>query len=1123
LVIPVGENYRLLNNTNKEIIPLVNLEKFNVVYQFSHEFIQEAVYSLIPLETRQETYLKMSQILFQKTTLDDLDSDFFEIVNLLNLGKAVITEVDRKYQLAELNFKAGEKAKNCAAYSEALYYFSVGLSLLENNCWDTHYEFTLLIHSNCLECEYLTGNIETAESLFKTTLAKVRTDVEKVNLYALIIYFYANLNKEEKAVALGIEALKQFGIDLENESLQIAIASLQSLIDSLMGEREISALIDLPKMQDEKQLAILALLKNLASPTYSNQRELWPLIILKMVEISLEFGNTDISSFAYMTYGVLLNSQFSNPQAGYQFGKLALRIHEKFPNVQLSSEIYFLFGAFINSSTHSLKGDFYYLQKSFNDGKEHGNLNFTACAANVLVAETYLKGELLDQVSKNTEKYINWVQKIQAMQSLYFQKMVQRVSLCLQGFTEDPFDLKNGELGEEDFLAKLETLQLEIPLQFYYLIKMQFFYLLGDGSKALAMAKESEKRLSNCLGLLRVSEHYFYYSLTLASLYEKVSEEDKANYFRILQENREKLRSFSENCPSNFEHKYLLVAAEIARLSDSKLEGMELYDAAIASAKENEYLQNEALANELAAKFYLAQGKEKIAKVYLIDARQAYQKWGAKTKVKMLENTYPELLSELSDNGITKVAIASNSNTLTATTGNASFDLNIIMKAAQTLSSEIVLDQLLKKMMKILLENAGAQLGVLMLNNENKLMIEALGRIDQEEVEVFQSIPVEGCESIPVTLINYVKRTKEYVVLNNAATDGLFTNDPYILQTQPKSILCTPILNQGKLIGILYIENNLSTGAFTKDRLKILQILSSQSAISIENARLYSNLEESLKTQVQLNEAYGRFVPHEILQFLSKESIVDVQLGDQVQTEMTILFVDIRSFTTLSETMSPKENFNFLNSYLSRVSPIIRNHNGFIDKYIGDAIMALFPNQADDAVKAAIAIQNEVVRYNIHRQRSGYPPIAVGIGIHTGSLMLGTIGESRRLEGTVISDAVNLASRLEGLTKEYGSLIIVSGQTLIHLQDAVQFNYRFIDKVKVKGKNKYVAVFEIFDSDPLPIMQLKHQTRQQFEQAVLRYHNKDMTEANELFQSILQLNPEDKAAQLYFKRCGYLN
>ncbi|MBD2042804.1 hybrid sensor histidine kinase/response regulator [Microcoleus sp. FACHB-672] len=269
----------------------------------------------------------------------------------------------------------------------------------------------------------------------------------------------------------------------------------------------------------------------------------------------------------------------------------------------------------------------------------------------------------------------------------------------------------------------------------------------------------------------------------------------------------------------------------------------------------------------------------------------------------------------------------------------------------------------------------------------------------------------------------------------------------------------------------------------------------------------------------KLTSAYGRFVPHNFLKFLEKESIIDVNLGDQMQQEMTVMFSDIRSFTALSESMTTQETFSFINSYLSRVSPLIRQHKGFIDKYIGDAIMALFPESASDAVSAALAMQKEVSIYNQHRLKVGYAPIKIGLGLHTGNLMLGTVGESERMDTTVISDAVNLASRLEGLTKVYGAGILVSEQTIAQLAILPNINYRFLDRVRVKGKSEAVAVYEVYDEELNSSNSLKSKTRELFELAFKVYSRQDFVGAKQQFQELLTINPQDKAAMLYVKRC----
>lgn len=321
---------------------------------------------------------------------------------------------------------------------------------------------------------------------------------------------------------------------------------------------------------------------------------------------------------------------------------------------------------------------------------------------------------------------------------------------------------------------------------------------------------------------------------------------------------------------------------------------------------------------------------------------------------------------------------------------------------------------------------------------------------------------------------------------------------------------------------LLYNNEIVLTGYGNLLPLGVFLFIFSQSFIL---SQIFSNAFKSIKTLSknlsQTNEAYGRFVPVEFLKYLNKNSIVDIQLGDQMQKEMAILFSDIRSFTDLSEKLTPRENFNFLNSYLKRMSPIIQKNNGFIDKYIGDAIMALFPGEVEDSIQAAIEMQKEVRIYNQHRLKQGYDPIKIGCGIHTGNLMLGIIGADARMEGTVIADSVNVASRIEGLTKVYDASILISDTILKKIHPSRVFNYRYIDKVKVKGKTEYTVIYEIYDGQPDFMIELKTQTKEFFERGINFYYEKNFKEAIPAFLRVMDINPNDVASAIYLKRAKY--
>jgi class 3 adenylate cyclase len=420
--------------------------------------------------------------------------------------------------------------------------------------------------------------------------------------------------------------------------------------------------------------------------------------------------------------------------------------------------------------------------------------------------------------------------------------------------------------------------------------------------------------------------------------------------------------------------------------------------------------------------------------------------------------------------------------------------------------------------MKIVIENAGAQRGFLLLEEKGEWLIEVEGTAEPNaNAEVIETarLPVDKRERLAASVVNFVARTRESVVLNDVTREGLFTRDPYVRQHEPKSLLCMPLLNQGNLIGILYLENNLTTGAFTPARQEVLYMLSSQAAISIENARLYAH-------QVALTNGYSRFVPRDFLRILNKGSIVEVQLSDHVQHEAAILFSDIRDFTTLSEPMTPQENFDFVNDYLGRVSPVIREYRGFIVKYLGDGMMAVFPEKLEDALDASIAKLRAVDQYNQERQALGEPPIRIGIGVHTGRMTLGTVGEAERLQGDLLSDAVNLASRLEGLTKLYGAALIVSAEALMKVEDPGRYRVRFLGSTQVKGRQEAVSIFELLDGEPDTIAEQKWQTKGDFEQALMAYYEGRFNEASDGFSTVLHHSPTDTAARLYLSRTKQL-
>ncbi|MBD1889172.1 AAA family ATPase [Coleofasciculus sp. FACHB-SPT9] len=1139
LIVPVGDDYKFLQTDR-------NGDEFKVAYRFVHDRIQQAAYSLIPSHRKQAYHLQIGQLLLNSTPPRQQEEKIFDIVNQLNFGSNLLENQQKRDELAKLNLIAGKKAKASAAYQPALTYLTVGLDLLNpsesslskgsqcvagvspvvatgvgsegGSSWQTQYDTTLALYVEAAEAAYLCGQFDEMERLVPVVLQQGKALLDKVKVYEVKISAYLTQNKPLQAVDTGLTVLKLLGVSLPNKpsNLDILLGLIGTKL-ALLGKR-IEDLIELPEMTAPDKLAAIRILAIVSSASYIAAPNLLPLVIFKGINISVKYGNASFSAVMYAAYGLILCGVLGDIESGYKFGNLALSLLERLNARKVKAKTVAIVNYFIRHWKEHGRQTLQPLLLAYSSGLETGDLEYGTYSILWNSYNSYCMGQELAVVEREAAKYSDTIQKLKQERNFHYINLNRQMVLNLMGQSKNPCRLI-GDVYDESKRLPLDLEANDQTLLFHtYLEKLTLCYLFGEYEEALDNAALAEKYIDSAAGMLTTTLFYFYDSLARVAVSSSPSKFQQKRLSRKVQSNQKKLKKWAHHAPMNHLHKFYLVEAERHRVQGSEVVAMDYYKKAIALAKEHEYINEEALAHELAAKFYLALDQDKIAQVYMQDARYCYLRWGATAKVNDLDTRYPHLLQRKPSNRGTLSTKLSTPPTTTGSSTSSELDLIAIMKASQTLSEEILLDKLLAKLMRIIIENAGAQTGFLILEKKGKLLIEAEGAADKHGVTVLQSIPVQSIWEpedkvlMSHTIVNYVARTQESVVLNDAANDPKFAHSPYIKVHKPKSILCFPLQHQGKLAGIIYLENNLTTEAFTPDRVELLNLLSSQAAISIDNARLYNNLTE-------LNHAFERFVPRQFLQILDKESIIDVKLGDQVQQEMSVLFSDIREFTTLSESMNPQDNFTFINSYLSHMEPAIIENQGFIDKYIGDAIMALFSGEADNAVKAGIDMLRRLTEYNQHRTASGHVPIKIGIGINTGSLILGTVGGKNRMDSTVISDAVNLASRIESLTKKYGISLLISHKTFQSLPDSNQYAIRLIDRVKVKGKSKAVSIFEVFDADPPETYEGKVATRTLFEEALILYHWQKLRDAEQLFAECLRRNPTDKAAQIYQQRC----
>ncbi|OUL33570.1 hybrid sensor histidine kinase/response regulator [Nostoc sp. 106C] len=857
LIFTLNDSYKIpllidreeIENRVDKVVKLIHTSQ-TITYRFLHDRVQQAAYSMIPDEQKKKTRLRIGQLLLQSATPEERKENIFALVNQLNYGTELLTSESEKYELAQLNLIAGQKAKAATAHDSAIKYLQVGLGLLAEESWKCEYELTLALYSEATEAAFLSGDFVGMHRFVEIVQNHAKTLLDKVKVYEVQIQAYVSQNKLLEAVNIALEVLKLLGIEFPQQPNPSDIGQALGETSAMLNGKQIEDLIDLPQMTDRYKLAAIRLLSSIFAAVYVAAPQLLPLTVCKQVQLSVQYGNASVSPFGYANYGLLLCGVVGDIDSGHQFGQLALNLVSKLNAKEIKAKTVVIVNIFTRHWKEHLKETLEPFMSAYASGMETGDLEWATFGLIVYSYCAYFSGKELTGLEKEMVTYRDAIYKIKQETALNFQEIYLQAVLNLLGRSENSCCLQ-GEVYDEEIRLPLHQQANDNAGIFYlYLNKILLCYLFENYSQAIENTAIAEKYLGASVGLPVIPIFHLYDSLIRLAVYDDNLESEQQTILDRVQANQEKMQKWAHHAPMNHLHKFYLVEAERHRVLDEKVEAIENYDKAIALAKENEYINEEALAHELAAKFYLSWGKQTIARTYMTNAYHAYSHWGAIAKVKDLEARYPQLIMRRHEVACRETSqnIANinteNTFTKTATTGSNSqvLDLATVMKAAQALSGEIVLSKLLDKLMKIVLENAGAQTGHLILEIDGSLLIEAKATVEQQDVIVMQSQPIATSDELPVSIINYVARTLENVLCSNTICEGIFATDPYIINQKPKSVLCTPLLHQGKLSGIVYLENNLTPEAFTPDRLEILKLLSSQAAIAIENARLYSDL-----------------------------------------------------------------------------------------------------------------------------------------------------------------------------------------------------------------------------------------------------------------------------------------
>ncbi|WP_293128104.1 ATP-binding sensor histidine kinase [Microcoleus sp. bin38.metabat.b11b12b14.051] len=847
LVLPLSNAYKipLLGGWGLENLrSILPASQSKIAYKFLHDRVQQAAYSLIPDEEKQATHLKIGQLLLENTPASDIEENVFDIVNQLNIGVEFLAGKAERYQLAQLNLIAGKKAKVSNAYEAAVRYLNVGLELITSpqspvsvqSSWQTDYDLTLSLHVEAAEAEYLNTNFGRSQELADIVLQQATNLLDKVKGYELQIQSYIFQKQLLQAIDTGLQTLEILGFSLSKLPREgLAAIKLPQLEE----------LENVPVMTDSYELATMRILSAVVSPVFMSKPELLPQIIFTMVDFSIKRGNSALGAIAYSWYGLLLIGILGNIDAGYHSGQLGLKLLEQFNAKELKCKVYVIFNSFVRHWKEHAREKISPLIESVQSGLETGDLEYASYATVCICFDPFLMGEKLENLEQKQVQYFTLGQKLKQESAIVILAICGQIFLNLRGICANKYQLIGEKFNEEEAFFTLQQTNSKMQIFYLYFAKLLLNFLFKRPEQAVIEASLAAEYASAAIGFMMIGTHNFYYSLSLLAAYRTADTTEQQKYLLQVAANQERMQHWAHHAPMNYQHKYDLVEAEKARVLGKVWEAADYYDKAIQGAKEQGYIQEAALANELAAEFYLGCNKDKIAQVYLTEAYYGYIHWGAIAKVKDLETRYPQLVSQtLNRETKSRDLTVTTTTTTTSSDFSKTLDIGTFIKASQAITSEIVLDKLLARLIKILLENAAAQKAVLMLYKDGNLLIQAACSADDNEAVVLQSLPVEISSDLPVSIVNYVARTKKDLVLNSAASDGLFTADPYIVSNQPKSIICNPVIYQGKLTGVIYLENNLAAGAFSPERLQVLKVLTSQVAIALENAKLYAQAQE---------------------------------------------------------------------------------------------------------------------------------------------------------------------------------------------------------------------------------------------------------------------------------------
>ncbi len=1118
LLVPVGEGWEIASGLGVEPVSGTDTPQ-RLVVRFPHDRVQEAARARLTEPERVALHLALAQRMWQAGVGERHDRGLFLVAEQVIRGMAGLTTTGDRADALQQLAKAAMRARAIGAFGPAVTFAEAALTLVSNENRSKIEVFQLYL--TAAESSMVLGDRARSEQHVHAGEREAPDVLAQVALDRVRIRGHMARGEHEAAVSLSGAALDrlELGTPLRPKPHHLALAFGRVLWRMRGATR--ASVAALPVCEDPRMAASISLMAEALISAYLCEPNLTALWTLELVDRTMRHGVTPQGAYAIASYGFLRATFFGDLAGGAMYESAAYDIIARLGATEMLAKVELMDWGFVQARIQPLRAGIAVWGRVVRHGIEGGDMTHAAQAATNTVAQSFCCGVDVDELERHGQNALALCLRLRQDRSVPWARMYLQGVDCLRAKCADPLILSGEHIvGDAWLAAHVGDKAAGVS---YRLLTGQLCLWQGQPVRALESLTAAEEGTQFVPGTYLVPNIHGYAALAcIAAAREALSAGNARGARRLVAQARKSLKKLApwlKPKAVNYAQLRNLIGAELADFGGDWEEATRGYEAAVVSATAADHGFDKALALELAGRAWLRRGQGRAAAAYLLDARATWMQHGVVAGIARFE----ELLQQAQASG-GLVAPHASGPALGAAEATG-LDATAIARAARALSAEIRVDALLTQLLRLAVQTAGATSGALLLARDGKATVAALARDVAGGLDV-RSLTTgasrEGADPDEVlgplaAVAAYVHHTRESLLLDAAWADPRFADA--FAQRSGNAVLAAPLIRAGELVGIIVLEHRDMSGAFNAQRLEMVETLAAQAAVSLVNALLYESLDAALDDQKRLTRAYQRFVPQEFMMQLGKTSILQVAIGDHVQEEVTALFADIRGFTTLAERLGPKETFALVNRYLAEMEPAIYGHNGHVEQFMGDGIMAVFPGKADDAVQAALAMFEALARFNAERTLGGEPPITIGIGINTGTVMVGVIGGRSRMDRGLIGDPVNVASRVEGLCKGYVASLLIGGDTRARLADPERYQLRLLDRVIASGKEQPTDVYEVLDAELSPRREAKLAGREAYERGVTLWQSGKPADARAAFAQALEACPEDGAARLFVERC----